>query len=128
MEVIDSEDFKELLKGEKELFVVSFFTNSCPNCTTITNVFNEILIDTSFKVFKINAETEYELVKDFELLGVPTTLFYRHGFLVAKKLGVKSKSSLIKTIKKFQAFTEGEAEEYSKKSLLSKMISGWLKK
>ncbi len=125
MEIIDQNDFKQLVASEKELFIISFYTDSCPNCKTLESIFEDIEKSTPIRAYKIDAEKEYELVREFELLGVPTTFFYRHGVLVDKKLGVKSKNTLLKSIAKFNNFTPKEAKEYSKKSFVSKMFSGW---
>lgn len=122
IEVIDNLDFYSVIKNEEDLVIVSFYTNRCPNCKTLDSILVDILEDNELNVFKIDAEENIDLAKENKILGVPTTFFFRHGFLLDKKMGVKSKTSLLKSIEYFEKFSKEEAEVYSKKSFLSKLF------
>lgn len=122
MEIVDESRFKQIIETNDGLIICSFYTDSCPNCNTLYSVFEDILLEKSISYYKINAHSNSSYAKENKIMGVPTTLFFKFGLLLDKKMGVKSKSSLMKTIEKFEGFSLSDAKEFSDKGFFSKLL------
>lgn len=51
------------------------------------------------RFFKLNADDNPNLVRQYKVMGIPTTLYFRHGKLVARKTGVQSAEAIAKKLK-----------------------------
>jgi thioredoxin 1 len=48
--------------------------------------------------FKLNADDNPDLLREYKVLGIPTMLYFRHGKLVARKTGVQSADAIAKKL------------------------------
>lgn len=51
------------------------------------------------RFFKLNADDNPDLVRQYNVMGIPTTLYFRHGKLIARKTGVQSAEAIAKKVK-----------------------------
>ena len=51
------------------------------------------------RFYKLNADDNPTLVRQYKVMGIPTTLYFRHGKLVARKTGVQSAEAIAKKLK-----------------------------
>jgi thioredoxin 1 len=48
--------------------------------------------------FKLNADDNPDLLREYKVLGIPTLLYFRHGKLVARKTGVQSADAIVQKL------------------------------
>ena len=51
------------------------------------------------RFYKLNADDNPDLVRQYNVMGIPTTLYFRHGKLVARKTGVQSAEAIARKLK-----------------------------
>ncbi|MDQ6598761.1 thioredoxin [Bacillus salipaludis] len=72
----------------------------CPPCRMIGAVLEEIDEELELKIVKVNSDENEEFINQFEVLGIPTLLFFQDGQLVKRITGFQPKEMLIESIKK----------------------------
>ena len=121
LENITSLNFKKNVLEATKPVLVEVYTNSCPNCKVLEPIVRETAnanpIDYSF--YKLNAQNNLDLVKQFKVMGVPTLLFFRHGILVDKKAGVINQLKIEKRLNPLLSYTKEIATK--------KQVTGFLK-
>tara|TARA_R110000787_G_scaffold86285_2_gene183969 strand:- start:11155 stop:11535 length:381 start_codon:yes stop_codon:yes gene_type:complete len=87
--------------------VVNIYTLRCPNCKVIEPIFiaTANANKENYAFFKLNASENMEIAKRYKVLGVPALLFFRHGKLVDKKIGVMSQEKIEKRLAKTVSYT-----------------------
>ncbi|MGG1400690.1 thioredoxin [Bacillus salipaludis] len=73
----------------------------CPPCRMIGAVLEEIDEELELKIVKVNSDENEEFISQFEVLGIPTLLFFRDGQLVKRITGFQPKEMLIESIRKY---------------------------
>lgn len=82
MEELTKESFEQKVKEEKNTCLVLFGKETCPICSEVHPLLEEIeegYLDKPFKFYYVDAMAETELFKELKLHAVPNTLFYRDG-------------------------------------------------
>ncbi len=86
----------------KRPVLVEFYAPGCPSCqkmegpfTKITEQYKELL-----DFYKVNKDTLYDLVEDFDLTLIPAFLFFRNGELISRIEGETTLAPLQALIKK----------------------------
>ncbi len=92
----DFDDF--VSKGE---VVVDFWAEWCGPCKMLSPVVDELAKEMKGKVKfgKVNVDKESDLAQRFEVMSIPTLLFYKNGEQVDSVAGAMSKEELKKRIK-----------------------------
>ena len=75
--------------------VIEFYGNGCLNCQIMEPIIQELestLPDIHF--IRINADTNPNLVQNYQITSLPTLLLLRNEQIVGKIVGVKSASTL----------------------------------
>ena len=90
LENITSQNFTDKILKSTNPVLVEVYTNSCPNCKILKPIVAETANanPANFSFYKLNAQENFEIAKQYKVLGVPTLLFFSHGILVDKKTGV----------------------------------------
>jgi len=85
----------EVVQTEK-LVLVDFWTPTCRPCKAMQPILKQIdaSLGEKVKVVKVNAEAEPELVKKYEVQGVPTCLLVKEGKILDRKTGYLQPSQL----------------------------------
>ena len=97
---ITDENFQELVTGDKPL-VVDFWAEWCAPCRMIIPIIEELASKYEDKVVvgKMNVDENVEVVGRFGVRNIPTILFFKHGELVEKHVGLAQKNILEEKIK-----------------------------
>ncbi len=88
---------EEVLNSEKPV-IVDFWADWCGPCKMIAPLLEEIAeeYEDQVKVCKVNVDQEQELASRFEVMSIPTLLYFEDGEQEAKVIGYQPKESLLK--------------------------------
>ena len=89
MKRINTENFDEVINGERGLFVIKFFSPTCGPCNTMTPVFNALNENNSdINVYEIDTMESPELASHFGVRGVPYVTFCENREVLYSFTGV----------------------------------------
>ena len=99
---LDSNNFEEEIKNTDKLVLVDFFATWCGPCKMLVPIISEISEEYSdrVKVCKVNVDENNELAMKYNIVSIPTLIFFRHGKIVETTIGFSSKSELVNIINK----------------------------
>lgn len=88
LQQITDENYKEILKSDK-LVIIDVYATWCKPCSVIAPILDKLSEEYSEKVLigKYNIEDEAELCDKYNILSIPTLLFFRNGEMVDKCIG-----------------------------------------
>jgi thioredoxin 1 len=96
MKEITSAEFDASTKGNA---VIEFFSAGCMNCKATEPMLDAIAPEhTSITFAKINIEGHEELTQKFEVMSLPTILFFKGGEVVDKLVGLKPRTLLARKV------------------------------
>ncbi len=108
----------KVLDEQEHPVLVEVWASWCGNCRALEPVIKEVARELAgqAKVYQLKADDNQQLVKELKIMGVPALLYYRHGVLVKKKLGIKSKKKIIETLTEMTGYDRQQASERQYKS------------
>ena len=85
---ITDENYKDILKSDK-LVIIDVYAAWCKPCSVIAPILDKLSEEYSEKVLigKYNIEDEVELCEKYNILSIPTLLFFRNGEMIDKCIG-----------------------------------------
>lgn len=91
----------EVLQSDK-LVVADFWAPWCGPCRKLGPVLEELenSFEGKMKLVKVNADENFEIMKEFSVSGLPTLLVFKNGEPVERMAGLVPKSSIINNIEK----------------------------
>ena len=97
---ITTDNFDTLILSGEKPKIVKVFTDSCPNCSTLEPIFIQTEKDNkgTFEFYNLDAKENMEIAKRYKVMGVPALLFFIHGKMVDKKVGVLKQSKIEKRL------------------------------
>jgi thioredoxin 1 len=124
MELLTDQNFDSQVLDNQKPVVVAFMTPTCPNCTRLKPTYQATAEENIDKAafFELNAHDYLDVAKKYKVMAVPTLLYFRHGILVNKQSGVKSRNSIEKVIDQIKDYTPADAEDNQYKSFLQKIF------
>ncbi|MCW1300959.1 MAG: thioredoxin family protein [Candidatus Nanoarchaeia archaeon] len=96
---LNSSELDEVLK-QKGLIAIDFWSPNCIFCRMLAPNFE--MVSKQFKMVKFatcNIAESPEVAEKYEILGVPTIIFFKDGREVARVVGYKSYEELAKIVK-----------------------------
>ncbi|MBI5803851.1 thioredoxin [Candidatus Pacearchaeota archaeon] len=91
---LDEKSFNEFVR--KGMAVVDFWAGWCGPCKIVAPIFEEVSKEMKGKIKfgKIDVDKETELAQKFEVMSIPTMIFFKDGEQVDRAIGVLSKEEL----------------------------------
>ncbi|MBT6807971.1 MAG: thioredoxin fold domain-containing protein [Flavobacteriales bacterium] len=91
-------EIDEILKKNKTV-LIDFSTQWCVPCKKMNPIIEEIQSENSeVKVLFIDADVNKELIKKYQIQGVPVFIIFKNGKEAYRNIGVVSKSDLVKNL------------------------------
>lgn len=85
---------EEVLQSDVPV-LVDFWASWCMPCKMLTPVIEELAEEAEgYKVGKVNVDEEPELVRQYNVMSIPTVLVFKGGQVVKQSVGVQPKEAL----------------------------------
>jgi len=96
---LDKKTFDKFIKEDK--VVVDFWASWCSPCKILSPTVEEVASEmkNKAKFAKVNVDDNLELAQKFQVMSIPTLIFFRDGKQMDRTVGVISKEELEKRIK-----------------------------
>ncbi len=88
------DEFQQMIESEEMPIMVNFGTSWCGSCKKIEPLIDKVLENFNDKVkyCKINVEKSPELTKKYNVVTIPTVIFFSKGTITAKEIGSKTRA------------------------------------
>ncbi len=91
---------KEVLASDKTV-IIDFYADWCGPCKMLSPIIDEIATENKdVKVCKVNVDNERELAMKFDVMSIPTVVFFKNGQQVSHFVGYKTKEEILSAIPK----------------------------
>ncbi len=89
MENFESRDPREVISKEKGALIVDFFASWCEPCKMLAPVLESVgqKYSNNLKILKVDIDKYPELSTEYQVMSVPTLLFFSNGELVNREVG-----------------------------------------
>ena len=99
MEVnITSENFENEVLNYEGLVIVDFFGTWCMPCKMLAPIVEKVASEHNIKLAKVDIDNNEVLVRQFNIVSVPTLKFFRNGELINTSVGLISEKRLLELI------------------------------
>lgn len=86
---------EEVLKSDK-LVIVDFWAAWCAPCRVMCPMLEELSQENpNIKVVKVNVDDEPEIAEKYDVMSMPTLLFFDRGKVVEESIGLVSKEQIL---------------------------------
>lgn len=101
--ILTDKNFNHQLKGR--LVLVDFWAEWCAPCKMMLPILNDVASNSgdNFKVAKVDVDKNQSLAQKHGIRSIPTLVAFKNGKEVARFVGVKTKSFLMKEMEKLIA-------------------------
>lgn len=95
IEKVTAQNFDEKVKNNSGLTVVDFFATWCGPCKMLAPILEETASEyTDVSFCKVDIDEEMSLATAYQIMSVPTLLFFKGGEVVKKSIGLISPDDL----------------------------------
>lgn len=90
---VDMKNWEEEVVKTKELVMVDFWASWCGPCQMIAPTVEDLAGEYAgrLKVCKLNTDENPEVSSRYQVMGIPTLIFFRDGKMLDKLVGAASK-------------------------------------
>ena len=98
-EITDAGFEKEVLKSDKPV-LVDFWAAWCGPCKMLSPIVEEVAgkYQNQFKFCKVNVDENPQQAANFQIMSIPTMIFFKGGEPVDKVIGLISKDEIVKRL------------------------------
>ncbi len=91
---VTSKSWEEEVLKHSGAVMVDFWASWCGPCKMIAPVIDELAVEYSgrLKVCKLNTDESPDISSQYQIMGIPSLLFFKEGKLVDKMVGAASKN------------------------------------
>jgi len=102
VELLDAKTFNSKIIDGKEGAVVDFFADWCGPCKILGPIFETVSNDFAGKVnfYKVNIDEENDLAAQYNIMSIPTVIFFKDGKKTDSFMGSLPKEKLINFVNK----------------------------
>ena len=102
-QVINSEEFNNLVEHVEGIAVVDFFATWCGPCKMLAPVFQEVgnELEGKAKFYKIDIDESLDIARQFSVSTVPTIIIFRNGEPIERLVGFMPKENLLSKIREY---------------------------
>ncbi|MCC7290421.1 thioredoxin [bacterium] len=100
---VTDNDFKKEILESKGLVLVDFWAAWCTPCVVLSPLIDEIAqeLEGKIKVYKLNVDQNPNTSMQYQVMSIPTIMFFKDGKLVDQMIGLQPKQNYIETINKY---------------------------
>ena len=99
IEITSKEEFEEEVLKAEETVLVDFYATWCGPCKMMTNVIQDVAIESDAKVVKVDIDKNPEIATKYGILSIPTFMVFKNGESVNYDVGVMPKENILKLLK-----------------------------
>ncbi len=102
MKIVQSNEFEEVIKGEKPT-IVDFFATWCGPCKMLSPILEKVEEDSDgkFNVVKVDIDESLDLARKYGIMSVPTMIVFKEGQEQEKMIGLRQKNQIEEAVKKY---------------------------
>ena len=92
---INENEFEKKIENSKNKVLVDCYADWCGPCQMLAPIIEELANEVSdCDFYKINVDTAPEIASKYEIMSIPTLLYFENNKLKQKTVGLKSKEEL----------------------------------
>lgn len=97
---LNSSNFNQEVTNTDKLVLVDFYATWCGPCKMLAPILSEIAdeYDGRLKVCKVNVDDNQELALKYNIMSIPTLMFFKNGVAVKSSVGFHQKAELDRMI------------------------------
>jgi thioredoxin 1 len=101
-EILDSSKFTEKIINGKEIAIVDFFADWCMPCKILGPILDSVADNFKGKVnfYKLNVDTESDIAAQYNIMSIPSVVFFKNGTVVDNFVGSLPKEQIISFVAK----------------------------
>ncbi len=92
---VGSQEWEKDVLGSKGLMMVDFWAPWCGPCRSVAPIVEELSVEYAGKVqfAKLNTDDNQDIAVRYQVMGIPTLMFFKDGQIVDKVVGAQSKKN-----------------------------------
>lgn len=90
--------FEDTITKTEGVAVVQFTAPWCGPCRMITPVLTELEDEGRIDYYKVNVDEQSQLAIDFQVMSIPTLLYFKDGEYKQTSIGMQRKAQIEETI------------------------------
>lgn len=100
IKIANKEEFFAAAK-ENRILIVDVYADWCGPCKMMSPILDNIAAElTDVAFIKIDADQESEFVAEYNIMSIPTLLFFKEEELIGKLTGFQTKVAVVEAIKR----------------------------